>query len=39
MTIRSVIAGSGSAIAPNLVTNDMLARIMDTSDAWIVTRQ
>lgn len=36
--MRSVITGSGSAIAPNLVTNDMLARIMDTSDAWIRER-
>lgn len=36
--LRSVIAGSGSAIAPHRVTNDMLARIMDTSDAWIRER-
>lgn len=36
--MRSVIAGSGSEIAPNLVTNDMLARIMDTSDSWIRER-
>ncbi len=35
---RSLIIGSGSEIAPNLVTNDMLARIMDTSDAWIRER-
>jgi 3-oxoacyl-[acyl-carrier-protein] synthase-3 len=35
---RAVIAGSGSEIAPNLITNDMLARIMDTSDAWIQER-
>jgi 3-oxoacyl-[acyl-carrier-protein] synthase-3 len=35
---NSVIVGSGSEIAPNLVTNDMLARIMDTSDAWIRER-
>jgi 3-oxoacyl-[acyl-carrier-protein] synthase-3 len=35
---RAFIAGSGSEIAPNLVTNDMLARIMDTSDAWISER-
>src|SRR5512140_3754649 len=38
MPIRSVIVGSGSEIAPNLVTNDMLARIMDTSDRWIRER-
>lgn len=35
---RSVIVGSGSEIPPNEVTNDMLARIMDTSDAWIRER-
>lgn len=38
MPVRSVIVGSGSEIAPNLVTNDMLARIMDTSDRWIRER-
>lgn len=38
MAIRSVIAGSGSDVAPNLVTNDMLSRIMDTSDRWIRER-
>ena len=35
---RAVIVGSGTEIAPNLVTNDMLARVMDTSDAWIRER-
>ncbi len=35
---RSVIIGSGSQIAPNRVTNDMLTRIMDTSDRWIRER-
>ena len=35
---RAVIAGSGSALPPRRVTNDMLARIMDTSDAWIRER-
>jgi 3-oxoacyl-[acyl-carrier-protein] synthase III len=35
---RSVIVGSGSAIPPHRVTNDMLARIMDTSDEWIRER-
>jgi 3-oxoacyl-[acyl-carrier-protein] synthase-3 len=35
---RAVIVGSGSAIPPNKVTNAMLARIMDTSDAWIRER-
>ena len=36
--MRAVIAGSGTEIAPNLVTNDTLARIMETSDAWIRER-
>jgi 3-oxoacyl-[acyl-carrier-protein] synthase-3 len=35
---RAVIVGSGSAIPPKQVTNDMLARLMDTSDAWIRER-
>jgi len=36
--IRSVIAGSGSNIPPTRITNDMLATIMETSDAWIRER-
>jgi 3-oxoacyl-[acyl-carrier-protein] synthase-3 len=35
---RSVIIGSGSEIATNLITNEMLSRIMDTSDEWIRER-
>jgi len=35
---RSVIVGSGAFIPPNLVTNDMLSRIMDTPDEWIQQR-
>src|SRR3989339_1951831 len=35
---RALITGSGSEIAPNCITNDALARIMDTSDAWIRER-
>jgi 3-oxoacyl-[acyl-carrier-protein] synthase III len=35
---RAVIAGSGSNIPPTRITNDMLATIMDTSDAWIRER-
>jgi 3-oxoacyl-[acyl-carrier-protein] synthase-3 len=35
---RAVIVGSGSEIAPNRVSNEMLSRIMDTSDAWIRER-
>ncbi len=37
-TMRSLVIGSGTEIAPRLVTNDMLARIMDTSDSWIRER-
>jgi len=35
---RAVIAGSGSNIPPNQITNDQLATIMETSDAWIRER-
>jgi 3-oxoacyl-[acyl-carrier-protein] synthase-3 len=35
---RAVIIGSGSEIAPTRVTNDQMARIMDTSDQWIRER-
>lgn len=34
----SVIAGSGIAVPPHVVTNDDLAQIMDTNDEWIVKR-
>jgi 3-oxoacyl-[acyl-carrier-protein] synthase-3 len=36
--MRSVITGSGIGIPKNLVPNDALAKIMDTSDEWIRTR-
>jgi 3-oxoacyl-[acyl-carrier-protein] synthase-3 len=36
--LRAAIVGSGSEIPPNRVSNDMLARIMDTTDAWIRER-
>jgi len=36
--MRSVITGSGIGIPKNLVTNDALSRLMDTSDEWIRTR-
>lgn len=36
--VRAVIVGSGSCVPPNQVTNDMLSRIMDTSDEWIRER-
>src|SRR5688572_12308624 len=35
---HAVIVGSGSEIPPNRVTNEMLTRIMDTSDEWIKER-
>ncbi len=36
--VRAVVVGSGAEIAPNRVTNAMMARIMDTSDEWIRER-
>ena len=36
--IYSRIIGSGSCLPPNIVTNDDLARRMDTSDEWIRSR-
>jgi 3-oxoacyl-[acyl-carrier-protein] synthase-3 len=38
MSLRAVIAGTGSALPPRRVTNDELAQTVDTSDAWIVER-
>jgi 3-oxoacyl-[acyl-carrier-protein] synthase-3 len=35
---RSVIAGCGSYLPKRVLSNDDLARIIDTSDAWIVER-
>jgi 3-oxoacyl-[acyl-carrier-protein] synthase-3 len=36
--VKSHITGTGIGIGRNLVKNDALARIMDTSDEWIRTR-
>jgi 3-oxoacyl-[acyl-carrier-protein] synthase III len=36
--MRAVIVGSGSEIPAQAVTNQMLSRIMDTSDEWIRER-
>lgn len=36
--VRAVLAGTGIATPPRVVTNDVLARAMDTNDAWIVER-
>ncbi|MDG2321780.1 MAG: ketoacyl-ACP synthase III [Rhodospirillaceae bacterium] len=38
MTIRSVIRGVGSYLPANVVTNDELAKRVDTSDEWIRDR-
>jgi 3-oxoacyl-[acyl-carrier-protein] synthase-3 len=35
---RAVFAGSGVALPPRVVANEALARVMDTSDEWIVER-
>ncbi len=34
----TVIRSSGSYVPPQVVTNEMISRIMDTSDEWIVPR-
>lgn len=36
--MNSVITGSGIGLPPNVVPNEALARIMDTTDEWIRTR-
>ncbi|MEO8380422.1 MAG: 3-oxoacyl-[acyl-carrier-protein] synthase III C-terminal domain-containing protein [Acidobacteriota bacterium] len=36
--MRSIITGTGIGIPKNVVKNEALARIMDTSDEWIRTR-
>ncbi len=36
--MRSLITGSGIGIPKNVVRNEILSRIMDTSDEWIRTR-
>jgi 3-oxoacyl-[acyl-carrier-protein] synthase-3 len=38
VTLRSVIAGTGSALPARRVDNAELAQTVDTSDAWIVER-
>lgn len=35
---RAIIVGSGSEIARNVVTNEMLSKVLDTNDAWIRER-
>lgn len=36
--MKTVITGSGIAVGNNVVPNEVLSRIMDTSDEWIRTR-
>jgi 3-oxoacyl-[acyl-carrier-protein] synthase-3 len=36
--VHGVIVGSGSEIPPNRVTNEMISRVTETSDAWIRER-
>ncbi|MBV6698889.1 ketoacyl-ACP synthase III [Kitasatospora aureofaciens] len=38
MTRAAVLAGVGATVPPRVVTNDELARRLDTSDEWIRTR-
>lgn len=38
MTLRSVVAGTGSALPKRRVDNEELAKQVDTSDQWIVER-
>jgi 3-oxoacyl-[acyl-carrier-protein] synthase-3 len=38
VTLRSVIAGTGSALPERRVSNDELAERVDTSDEWIIAR-
>ena len=38
MTLRSIIAGTGSALPKRCVSNAELAKTVDTSDEWIVER-
>ena len=37
-TVRSVVMGCGSYLPQRVLTNDELARMVDTSDEWIVQR-
>jgi len=36
--MRSVITGTGLGLPPHVVTNEMLSKLMDTSDEWIRVR-
>ena len=36
--MRAVITGTGMYVPPNVVDNDRLSRVMDTSDEWVRQR-
>ena len=36
--MRSLIIGTGIGVGENIVPNEKLTRIMDTTDEWIRTR-
>ena len=38
MTVRAKITGTGMYVPENVVTNDDLAKVMDTTDEWIRQR-
>src|SRR5277367_2431421 len=38
MQVRSILAGVGGYLPERVVTNDELARSLETTDAWIVER-
>lgn len=38
MTTRALVAGCGAYLPQRVITNDELAKHVDTSDAWIVER-
>ena len=38
MSARSILSGVGGYLPERVVTNDELARTVDTSDAWIQER-
>ena len=38
MTYRSMVVGSGGYLPERVITNDELARRLDTSDEWITQR-
>jgi 3-oxoacyl-[acyl-carrier-protein] synthase III len=36
--LRTIVRGSGIELAPGVVTNERLSKLMDTNDEWIVQR-